>query len=373
MKKIKNIHVDVNPLGIGAGGLGGMDTRDSSNDSSVILALETGFSLGMNLIDTAEVYGGGHSEELVGVSIKNREVVVASKVSPENLGRERLIKSLDESLLRLGVEVIDLYQVHWPNPLIPLSETMGTLNELVSIGKIKAVGLCNFTLDQIKEASLYLAPNYLSTVQLEYNLFDRSCEEDILPFCAANNIKLLAYSPLDQGSICGRKNVKDKLQMFASKHECSVATLALAWLIRRDEVLVIPKSVSVKHVRENALATSISLSDADYSEIAALTVNTPELIDINDIEIVPGIGVGARKVYVTLDEALSNIYGFVPSPSELAEDMLQGKFLKPIRLMLRPTRGGSPRYELVEGRIRYWAWIIAFGINRPIPALVRDI
>jgi aryl-alcohol dehydrogenase-like predicted oxidoreductase len=370
-KTIGTTRQQISAIGVGAGGLGGFDHPDYSHDTDAVTALSLSFARGISFVDTAEVYGGGHSEELVAQAVRGYDVVIATKVSPANLAPQRMRGALERSLRRLGRERVDLYQVHWSNPAIPLAETMGALDELAAEGKIGAVGVCNFSLRELDEARASLRHARLATLQAEYNLFDRSSEKEVLPYCEKHGITFLAYSPLDQGHICGSSVRREALTAIASRYQCSVGTLALAWLIRKAPVVVIPKAASPAHAEQNALAGSLVLSEADAAEIDRLTGMSAAVIPVNAIRVVP-VESTDRKVYRTLEEAQANIYNMTPSPAELARQMLAGEFLKPVRVRrVQPPTGGY-EYELIEGRIRYWAWVIAFEGKRDIPVLVRE-
>ncbi len=360
-------------MGIGSMGLGGRFSADTSRDQEAVSILRLAFDLGLTLVDTAEVYAAGHSEELVGQALNGHRdaIYVATKVSPENLRRSDLISSAHASLKRLGIERINLYQVHWPNPAIPIEETMDALASLARAGDIQHVGVSNFSLKQLKAARAALGEPGIAAIQMEYNLFDRSIEVDLLPYCRQHGIALLAYSPLDQGHICGGPIRVRPLEALARRNGCSAAQLALSWLTKQPGVVVIPKAATESHLRANAAAATLQITAEDIQEIDELTAFAPLEVPVERIRAVPD-DAGDRKVYRTLDEAQDNIYHMTPSPMDLAEDMLAGEFLK--TLQVRPIKdpGGRYDYELIGGRIRYWGWVLAFGSQRPIPVLVRE-
>ena len=361
-------------IGIGCMGLGGYFKPDTSADEEVVNTLLLAFDHGMTFVDTAEVYAGGHCEELVGQAIKNRrhKIYVATKVSPENLSSASLIAAAEASLKRLQTDYIDMYQVHWPNPKISIEESIDALESLVKAGKIRHIGLSNFSLKELRKAQSCMKQETMAAVQVEYNLFDRSIESDFLPYCQNENITLIAYSPLDQGHICGGPHRCEMLAPIAENYNCSVAQLALAWLIRQSGVMVIPKAVKPDHVISNAKASDIELSDGDAEEIRRITARSLAVIPIDRIRIANDDTITQRQVYQTLDEARANIYGFSPSPVELAKDMRSGDLLKAVRVRRTSDPTDTYDYELIEGRIRYWAWVIAFEGKRDIPVLVRE-
>jgi diketogulonate reductase-like aldo/keto reductase len=357
-------------IGIGMG-LGGHFKADPCHDIYVDI-LRLGFLRGMTFVDTAEVYGAGQSERLVSEAIKGipDEVFVATKVSPENFARSDLLRAADASLARLGTDCIDLYQLHWPNPKVPLDETASALTELVQAGKVRYVGVSNFSLKQLELLRTLLGATPLCSAQVEYNLFDRSIEVDLLPYCQRNAIAVIAYSPLDQGQICGDGEKRRELERIASKYGKTASQVALRWLMSKPGVFVIPKAARREHVEQNASSAEIELSAEDMATIDRMTRYEPVEIDTACIRVVPD-DEGRRLVYRTLEEARENRLGLTPSPLELAEDLRAGNFLKPIRVRPSADSRSGFDYELVEGRIRYWAWILSFGPEKPVPALVR--
>lgn len=246
-------------LGMGTYALGN-STGDERADE--IKALQRGIELGMRLIDTAEVYGHGRSETLVGQAIAESrdDVFLATKVSPEHFRYDEVIRACEASIQRLGVKFVDLYQLHWPSPRIPIQETMKAMEELVATGKTRYIGVSNFSVEQTMQAQESLPRSELVSNQVRYSITSRSIEADILPFCEREKITVIAYSPLDTGSIPAGRIPKDMLQ----KYEMTPAQLMLNWVIRNEYVVAIPKAARVSHIEENAAAAEISLSQADY-------------------------------------------------------------------------------------------------------------
>lgn len=349
-------------IGLGTGIL-------ADDEAEAVAALRLAFDAGLLLVDTAEVYGDGRAERLVARAAETGAPIrIATKISPEHLHPKDIRPALDASLRRLGRDSVDLYQIHWSNPAVPLADTLSVLEDLASEGKIGAIGVCNFSMRELRLAKAALSRVPLASLQAEYNLFDRHAERDMLPFCEDNGIAFLAYSPLDQGHICGTARGRETLAEVGRRHGCSAGAVALSWLARRDCVIPIPRAKTAGHIRQNALAGELHLDPEDLAAIDRACGAAPAEIAVDRIRVVPE-NAGGWKVYATLDEAKRNIYGLTPSPMELAEQILSGDFLKPIRL--HPLGDGGD-YELIEGRIRYWAWVIAFDGEKPVPALIRE-
>lgn len=320
-------------------------------------------------MDTAEIYSNGQSEKVIGTLLKKRgDLLVATKVSPENLGRQKLLKSIDDSLARLGIGQIDLYQIHWPNPKIPWSEIADALRIAHAQGKIRRIGICNVSLAELKEFEKALAPLKISAVQAEYNLFDRSVEVELLPYCQQSGKAFLAYSPLLQGQLSS-SSAATHLSRLVAQTNLTSAQIVLAWLMSKPGVLPLPKALSERHVRENASSQTIALGAEILAEIDRVFAFNPTLVSPREIKVVQD-GLQSRQAYSTAEEAVANALGLTPSPLEIAEQFKAGNFLKPVRVRLSKT--GMPyRYELIEGRLRYWGWVLAFGSDKFIPVLIH--
>lgn len=203
-------------------------------------ALRRGIELGMTLIDTAEMYGYGNAETLVGQAIKDirDEVFVATKVSPQHFGYEDVLSSCDASLRRLGVKHIDLYQLHWPSGQIPIEETMRAMEELVSRGKIRYIGISNFSVAQTQKAREALPRSEIVSNQVRYSLTHRMIESDLLLFCEKEGLTVIAYSPLETGKLPSDRIPTTLLE----KYGMTPAQLMLNWVTFRGGVAAIPKA-----------------------------------------------------------------------------------------------------------------------------------
>src|SRR5467141_2041641 len=239
---------------MGTWGMGGGMRTDPSGDSEAIEALKLGLDLGMTLVDTAEMYGAGHSEEVVSRALEDwrKPVFVASKVSPSHFGYDDILRSAKRSLERLRMKEMDLYQLHWPNPRVPIVETMKAMETLVRDGSVRHIGVSNFSVVQMKEAQAALSREEIVSNQVEYSLVDRAVEETILPYCQRQKVTLIAYSPLGQGRIARGKGGPFKvLDEIAERVSKSRSQVALNWLLQHESVVVIPKASDKKHVMEN--------------------------------------------------------------------------------------------------------------------------
>jgi diketogulonate reductase-like aldo/keto reductase len=257
-------------VGMGTWGMGGEMRSDYSHDSEAVEALRLGLDLGMTFVDTAEMYGAGHSEEVVSKALEvwRKPVFVASKVSPSHFAHDDLLRSAKKSLDRLRVKRMDLYQLHWPNSRIPIAETMKAMERLVRDGLVRHIGVSNFSVDQMREAQAALSREEIVSNQVEYSLVDRAVEEEILPYCQREKLTLIAYSPLGQGRIArGRGGPFGVLDEIAERVGKSRSQVALNWLLQHKSIVVIPKASDKKHVMENAAASGWKLGAKEFQDI----------------------------------------------------------------------------------------------------------
>lgn len=253
-------------LGQGTWGLGGGLTADHSKDEEVSQIIRTAIEMGYSHIDTAEMYGGGHTEELVGkvaADFNRDDLFLTSKIWKITLSQQDTISALEGSLRRLATDYLDLYLIHRPNKNIPLDETFRALNKAVEQGKVKHLGVSNFNLEQLKNAQR-LSDTYLVTNQVPYNLHDRSyIANGVINYCQENNILLTAYSPIDRGYLVEDPTV----QAVASRYNATPAQVALSWLLAQPKVIVLPMSTKKSHLEENLGALDLHLSERDMYQL----------------------------------------------------------------------------------------------------------
>jgi myo-inositol catabolism protein IolS len=312
-KLLGNSGIEITPIIVGtwqAGKSGWVGIEDAE----VIQALRAAFDAGITTFDTAEVYGNGYSEQIVGqalAEVRDR-AVIATKVFANHLKYQQVIDACEGSLKNLKTDYIDLYQIHWPagsfkNEPVPIEETMRALNDLKQQGKIRAIGVSNFSRDQLAEAAQY---GRIDSLQPPYNLFWRGIEQDSMPYCVENNISILAYSPLAQGLLTGkfgadhqfeegdiRKKNKlfqgehyqraqqalAKLRPIADRNQCSMAQLALAWAIAQPQMSAIAGARNSDQAVQNAKAAEIQLSESDLAEIDAIGRAVTDHLDDNPV------------------------------------------------------------------------------------------
>jgi len=351
---IKNFKIPIIGQGVGS-----YDWKKEHKD-----VIEKGINLGSNLVDTAECYSDGKSEQLIGhiISKIGREnLIISTKFSPENNDPIKLKKALLRSLGNLNTDYIDFYQMHWLHPKVYLSDILSTLYNLKKDKYIKYLGLDNLTIAELKHANLLCS---LDFIQIEYNLFDRTIEDKIIPYCIENDILIMAYSPLDQGRIIDGDKRKKELQYVADRYKKSISQIALKWITRFPNVIAIPRTVNEKHLLNNINIFDFDLSYRDIVKIGEITKRDIIKIPPKHITVIQNKH-NPNFIYDTLQKAIKNDANFIPSPYDLSK--IIDKDIKPIRIYIN-----DGKFELIEGQIRFWAWVIRYGEEEPIPCLVRE-
>ncbi len=247
-------------IGIGTWMMGNTSTKGEW--STQVAALQRGIELGMTLLDTAESYGDGKAERLVGEAVQGRResVFIATKVSPSHLRYDDVLEACNRSLQRLGTKHVDLYQVHWPNSAIPIGETMKAMEVLVRGGKVRYIGVSNFSVQEMKDAQDSLSKTELVSDQVEYSATAREAERHIIPYCEKEKLTVIAYSPLSRGNI----PVNAIPKTLSQRYQMTPAQVVLNWLTHRESVIAIPKAAHVEHIDENAKSVDRRFAPEDY-------------------------------------------------------------------------------------------------------------
>jgi diketogulonate reductase-like aldo/keto reductase len=238
--------------------------EDDRRRHDELAALRIGLDLGLALVDTAEMYGHGDAEELVGEAIRGRRdgVFLVSKVLPSHARAKATVRACEGSLRRLGTDRLDLYLLHWRGST-PLDETIEGFATLVDQGKIRHWGVSNFDREDLSELVGLPAGEAVATEQVLYNLGRRGIECDVLPWCQSRGVPVMAYSPIEQGRLLDDPS----LRAVAERHDATPAQVALAWVLRQEGVVTIPKAGTPEHVRQNYGALEVRLTDEDLSEL----------------------------------------------------------------------------------------------------------
>ena len=331
--------------------------------------IKQAYHIGYNFFDTAPVYGKGLSEKYLGSALnleKKDKCIIATKISPEMLSAKNINKSVLKSKKNLGVDIIDLVQLHWPNPNIDIKESIDALLELKNKNIINGIGICNYDFNEIKKIYKYYKQNILSTFQTEYNFFDRTIENKIKKFLKTKKVHVLAYSPLAQGRIYNGKSQKKILLDLSKKYGLSIDQIVLNWLVSQGKSIPIPNTLNLDRLEKNFSSIQTKIVSKDLLQISEVC-NTPiKKLSTQKIIVKNKLN---KKVYTSIKQAKTNKFKMSPSPIELSKKLMVNEKMKPIRVKLE-KKGSKTKLFLLEGRLRFWAWVIAFGWKKNIPTLV---
>lgn len=264
-------NVTLPKIGFGTWKIGGESSADRKRDAHSLAALRSALELGYTHFDTAEMYAGGHAEELLGqaiheVTLKREALFITSKVLPSNLKYEQVLRACEGSLRRLRMEYLDLYLIHWPSAGMRLDDTFRALNKLVRDGRVRHLGVSNFDVKLLKQ-SVALSETPLLTNQVPYSLADRAyARNGVLDYCQKNDVLFTAYSPVEEGSL----KITSTLEAIAKAHQATPYQIALAWLAAQPRVITIPMSANPQHQAENLAAADVVLSPAEMERLEAL-------------------------------------------------------------------------------------------------------
>ena len=367
--KIFRTNIEVFPIGQGT-----LFGRSFDGQASIelvnkkIKVLEYGLELGMNFIDTGEDYENGFSEKLLSkiISVKRSKIIIGSKFKPSNNAYENVLKAVEGSLSRMKTDYIDIYQIQWPNPNVPIEETISALNKLVEQGKIRYFGVGNFSINQLNEALKFDYFKKLSVLQTEYDLFNRLVEKEILSFNQLNEITTIAY--MSFGKNLYTENEKKILTKLADKYNKSIRSIVLNWITSHRDLILLTSSMSEEHTLQNFESQSFQLLNEEVNEINDNFLRKSIMVSPKKIKVLNyDESDTAHLIYTTLQEAKENKLNIKPSAIEISEEIKSnGDLLRPIELKLNPNQSENQPYLLVRGRMRFWGWIIAFGYEKEI-------
>jgi aryl-alcohol dehydrogenase-like predicted oxidoreductase len=313
LRRLGQTDITISPIIMGTW-QAGKDMWTGIDDNDTVNALRSAFDAGITTFDTAEAYGSGHSERIVARALSDvrDRVVVATKVFANHLRKDQVIKACERSLKNLQTDVIDLYQIHWPagsfgSAMVPVEETMEALNTLKQQGKIRAIGVSNFSGAQLEEAGRY---GQIDSLQPPYSLFWRQVESDAMSHCVENDISILAYSPMAQGLLTGKfgpdhifesgdhrarnrlfepdnyrrvQQALEQLRPIARRCSCTLGQLALAWVVAQPNTCAIAGARNAKQAAENAAASDIRLSEDDLKAMDAIGRTVTDHLDENPV------------------------------------------------------------------------------------------
>jgi len=366
---IRGLDQSVSVVGLGCiGGLpSGSDESieclDTSNRKKLLL---DGFDNGVNLFDLGEDYEGGFSEVLFSSIlrlIRREQVIVSTKFKPSNNRFSDVVSSCNSSLSRLDTDYIDIYQMQWKNPVVPLEETIEALLSLRDAGKVRAIGLSNLSLSELSQVLSNFSTE-LSTFQLELNIPVKDIAIPIAKVCQQFGITPVGYRSIGFLKECSYDVAQAK--PIVEAYNSSIAGLCLAWSRQLSEGISLVQTMNLMHLREAISSVDIELSVCDLATLEAIFAVETSEIPVLEITVVNSDRDRTHPIYTTLDEAVANPLGLSPSPVDIALEIEQFGLLRPVEVI----RVSSNCYKLVQGRMRFWGWMIAKGLDSKIPCKV---
>ncbi len=370
LRKLPGTGATISPIGQGATRLGTRDRHDRKTVEARIAALRHGIARGLSYVDTAPLYGGGFSEEVVGEALTGirRRCFLATKVHLDDDSDRRSVRqSIRDSMRRLATDYLDLVQIHWPNPFARQDEVLAGLEEAVVEGEVRHIGVSNYCAREIGEAQRHLSKSQIVTNQYEFNLLNRGILEDLRSL--AQDVLLIAYSPLNQGRLAASSKQAAVIREIALERGATPAQVVLAAVLADGQCVAVVRASSIGHVDDAAGALELALSSDELDRIRSESPAGPVFISPDEIELV---GTAQMPPYRSLEDAQTNNHVLVPSPAALAERIRNGALPMPLRVH-RKADGHyiADTYDPMDQVKKFWAWVMARP-SEPIPVYVLE-
>lgn len=376
-KNLGSSNTKISLLGIGTNGLGNFLKNNPLKTKNRQTIYEFAYDNGINLFDTAELYGKGYSEFILGKTFqKNRkDIIISCKVNPDNCTSYLLEKSLKRTLKNLKTDYIDLYQLHWPNPFVEFEETFTTLDDFVQKGYVRHIGVCNFTPEMIIEAKKYLKKAKIVSNQLELNLFYHQDLYNDIEFYEKMNISIFGYGALNHLHILKKSKLyKSFLELQNKYKKEGLIEILIKYFTTLKAVVLLIKTDNLDHLKENISAFNFNLEEKDYKTIKKLLKKELNSISLKKI-IIPKF---YKETTLELNqkssfyEIVKNDPNLIPSPLSLAKIYIKYKFFKPIKLIEENNRYILDTYDFWGEYKKYLAWKLLYGFSKPIPAIILN-
>ena len=366
----------VSKIALGTSGSGTSTTASTESINSRMKLYRDAIDLGVNIFDTAEIYGGGFAEKVLGRALSGlrKNVFISSKFNPNHISSQSIINAAESSLIRLKTDYIDLYQMHWPNPELDMSIIAEAISALLNDGKIKYFGVSNFSFQELVEIQNYIKPIPITGLECHYNVSEKDIELDILPYCSQHKINILAYSPLGQGKLISRLSKTSLLNKLCDKYSVTTSQLILNWFSLKKGVIPIVRTKNIDHLWENINSFEFEIELSDHQMLDnALRVEKIN-IDCKNIVIEE---IDRRVVYKSKSQAIANKLNWIPSPSLISSRIVNYNVFEPIKLIRCRIDNREEKYKLDPydflGEVKkYWGWVLARGLKSEIPAILTD-
>lgn len=376
-KKLGSSNIKVSALGLGTNGIGNFQNNSPEKTHNRQKIYQFAQDHGINLFDSAELYGEGYAEYILGKTFKKKRghIIISCKVNPDNCTSYLLEKSLKRSLKNLNTDYIDLYQLHWPNPFVEFEETFATLDNFVQKGYIRYIGVCNFTTEMIIEANKYLKKTKIVSNQIELNLFYHQYLYDDIKFYEKMNISILGYGALNHLNVLKKSKLQKSFLKLQNKYpKKSLTEILIKYFTTFKEVTLLTKTDNLDHLKENLSAFDFTLEEEDYKTIKKLFKKELNSVPLKKINI-PKI---YKETILELNqkssayEIIKNYSNLIPSPLSLAKMYVKYNFFKPIKLIEENNHYTLDTYDFWGEYKKYLAWKLLYEFSKPIPAIILN-
>ncbi len=356
-------------LGIGTIGAGSGETATEISIKKRLDSFALALDLGTNFFDVGEDYEDGFAEKILGRFAKKQrdKLLIATKFNPKNAAFKDLLKAAEGSLRRLQTDYIDIYQMHWPNPTIPLDETIAAMERLMREGKVRSIGLGNCSIQFAKSVNSLLVGARVATNQVKFNALNRPtvAEPNYFSESIRESLITIAYGIFGQGKIQFGDEARSLIGRLSRKYLVSEAQLLIAWTLTFPRTVALIRSMNQEHIRKNIEAADLVLDSADADSLTSCFRIIVHEIPVARILVSNSDPDVSHKIYQSLEEALSNKYELCPDVKTIAGEIEMGDSFRPVELI-----PDGKNYQLVQGRMRYWAWRYLYGIDSMIPAVI---
>lgn len=356
-------------LGIGTIGAGSGETATEYSIKERLDSFALAVDLGANFFDVGEDYEGGFTEEILGRFAKGQrhKLILATKFTPQHAAYEDLLRAAEGSLRRLQTDYIDIYQMHWPNPSIPMEETIAAMERLIREGKVRSIGLSNCSIKFTKSVNSLLVGTRVATNQVKFNALNRptAAEPNYFSESVRESLTTIAYGIFGQGKLQFGDQGRSLICRLCEKYRVSEAQLLIAWTLTFPRTVAMIRSMNQEHIRKNIAAADLVLDSADAESLTScfrIIVHEIPVARILVLNSDPDVG---HKIYMSLEEALLNEHELCPDVKTIASEIEAGDYFCPVELI-----PDGQNYQLVQGRMRYWAWRYLHGVNSMIPAII---
>jgi myo-inositol catabolism protein IolS len=356
-------------LGIGTIGAGSGETATENSIKERLDSFALALDLGANFFDVGEDYEDGFAEKILGRFAKGQrhKLLIATKFTPKHAAYEDLLRAAEGSLRRLQTEYIDIYQMHWPNSTIPLDETIAAMERLMREGKVLSIGLSNCSIQFAKSVNALLVGARVATNQVKFNAFNRptAAEPNYFTESVHERLTSLAYGIFGQGKMQFGDEARSLIRSLCQKYLVSEAQLLIAWILTFPRTVALIRSMNQEHIRKNIAATDLVLDAADADSLTSCFRIVVREIPVARIMVSNSDPDVSHKIYMSLKEALLNEHELYPDVKTIASEIEAGDSFRPVELI-----PDGQNYQLVQGRMRYWAWRYLHGVDSMIPAVI---